>query len=96
MPQLHSSHGKLARTSSELKIFLEHEAEARIFFCFLGEAKDIDKVWSFECSKKLFFLPGGSEKSTIVLVNAIKTIEFKYRIYSNKHRRPDTIKIKIC
>ena len=33
---------------------------------------------------------------TIVLVHAIKTIEFKYRLYSNKRRRPDTIKIKRC
>ena len=31
---------------------------------------------------------------TIVLVHAIKTIEFKYRLYSNKRRRSDTIKIK--
>ena len=85
MLQLHSSHGKLAQESSELKIFLKHEAEA----------KDFEKVSSYGCSKKLFFLPGRSEKSTIVLVHAIKTIEFKYCIYSNKRRGLDTIKIKI-
>ena len=39
MLQLHSSHGKLAHASSELKIFLEHEAEAGIFFgCFLRQS----------------------------------------------------------
>ena len=50
----------------------------------------------------IFFLPfhkttvAGGNIDTIVLVRAIKTIGFKYRLYSNKHRRPDTIKIKRC
>ena len=33
---------------------------------------------------------------TVVLVHAIKTIEFKYHLYSNKRRGPDTIKTKRC
>ena len=38
----------------------------------------------------------GGNIDTIVLVHAIKTIEFKCRLSSNKRRGPDTIKIKIC
>ena len=45
-----------------------------------GEAKDFEKVQSYGCSQKLFFIPGRSEKNTVVMVHVIKTIEFKYHI----------------
>ena len=44
--------------------------------------------------QKLVFHLGTLKKNTIVLVHAIKTSEFKYRVYSTKHRGPDNIKIE--
>ena len=61
MLQLHSSHGKLAHESSELKIVLEHEAVAGDFFLFSaanweGDAKYENLV--LRVFKKVVFPPG--------------------------------------
>ena len=91
MLQLHSSHGKLAHESSELKIVLEHEAEAGDFFLVfcgkLGRRSEVRKSSLTGVQKSCFSSRDAQKKNTIVLVH-VKTIEFKYRIYSNKHRGP--------
>ena len=90
-----------SRASS--KFFLEDEARAGDFFCVFsatnwkGEAKDFERKSRLTgVEKSCFSSRDAQKKNTIVLVHAIKTNEFKYRIYSYKRRGSDTIKIKRC